>query len=51
MINYTKYIIFNDNLLVVSHQISENDNQSTKSTDSEDNSVLTLTDIGGWITN
>ena len=33
-------------LLAVSHQISENDNQSTKSTDSEDGSVLTLSDIG-----
>ena len=33
-------------LLAVSHQISENDNQSTKSTGSEDGSVLTLSDIG-----
>ena len=50
MSNYAKFI-FNDNLLALSHQISENDNQSTKSTDSEDDSVLTLSDTGCWINN
>ena len=49
MINSAKYIL-NDNLLAVWHQFGENYNQSTKCTDSESDSFLTLSDIGGWIT-
>ena len=49
MINSAKYIL-NDNFLAVWHQFGENYNQSTKCIDSESNSFLTLSDIGGWIT-
>ena len=49
MINSAKYIL-NDKLLAVWHQFGENYNQSTKCTDSESDSFLTLSDIGGWIT-
>ena len=50
MINSAKYIL-NDNLLAVGLQFGENytSNQSTKCTDSESDSFLTLSDIGGWI--
>ena len=49
MINSAKYIL-NDNLLAVLHLFGENYIQSTKCTDSESDSFLTLSDIGGWIT-
>ena len=50
MINSAEYIL-NDNLLTVwHHQFGENYNQSTKCTDSESDSFLTLSDIGGWFT-
>ena len=49
MINSAKYIL-NDTLLAVWHQFGENYNQSTKCTDSESDSFLSLSDIGGWIT-
>ena len=46
MINIAKYIL-NDDLLAVWYQFGENNNQSTKCTDSESDSFLTLSDIGG----
>ena len=49
MIYSAKYIL-NDNLLAVWLYFGENYNQSTKCTDSESDSFLTLSDIGGWIT-